>query len=150
LVEGSDAVRADAAADICKDVGPFAAHALRVGFHHTEIGTDERREIDLVDDKEIGPGNARAALARDLLAAGDVDDVDRDVGKFRRERRGEVAAPGLDKDQIEIREPAVHFRDGGKVYRGVLTDRRVGTAAGLDTHDALDGQRAGDGEQARV
>ena len=51
------------------------------------------------------------ALARDLLAAGDVDDVDRDVGELGREGRGEIVAAGFDENEIELRETRAHRVD---------------------------------------
>src|SRR5258706_10114601 len=53
--------------------GAFAAHLLRVVGHDLERGADHRRQVDLVDDEEIGLRDARPALARDLVARGDVD-----------------------------------------------------------------------------
>ena len=102
-----------------------------------------RREIDLVDDEQVGTGDARPALRRDLVAGRDVDDVDRHVGELRREGRGEVVAAGFDQHQIELGKLRSHLGDRGEVDRGVLADRGVRTAAGLDAGDALGRQRAG-------
>ena len=90
------------------------------------------------------------ALPRDLLAAGDVDDVDGEVGELGAEGGGEVVAAGFDQQQLEAGEAAGHLAHGGEVDRGVLADRGVRAAAGLDAHDALGRQGAGDGEQALV
>ena len=54
-----------------------AAHAPRVPLHDLERGADMRRQVRLVDDQQVGASDRRAALARDLLAGGDVDDIDR-------------------------------------------------------------------------
>src|SRR2546422_7776078 len=40
-----------------------------------------------------------------------------------------------------MREFLVHFVDGGKVHGGILPNRRMGTTACLDTHNALPRQR---------
>ena len=77
------------------------------------------------------------ALARDLLAAGDVDDVDGEVGELGAEGGGEVVAAGFDQQQLEAGEAAGHLAHGGQVDRGVLADRGVRAAAGLDAQDAL-------------
>ena len=53
---------------IGEDEGPLAAHLARVAVHHLEVGADQRREIDLVDDQQVGAGDAGPALARDLVA----------------------------------------------------------------------------------
>ena len=90
---------ARAVVQVGEDEGPVAAHPTRVAFHHIERRADVRREVDLVDDQQIGPRDAGPALARDLVARGDVDDVDRQVGELGREGRGQVVAAALDQDQ---------------------------------------------------
>ena len=80
-----------------EDEGALAAHPLGVAVHDFEAGADQRREIDLVDDEEVGAGDAGAAFARDFVAGGDVDHVDRQIGEFGREGRGEVIAVRLDQ-----------------------------------------------------
>ena len=50
-------------------------------------------------------------FARDFVAGGDVDDVDRQIGKLRGKGRGKVVAARLDQDQVEIRKKAVHIGD---------------------------------------
>ena len=109
------------------------------------------REIGLVDDQQIGPGDAGAALARDLVAAGDVDHVERQVGQLGAEGGGQVVAAALDDDEVErrgsVRDSAV---DGVEVDRRVLADRGVRAAAGLDADDALLGQRAAAHQELRV
>src|SRR5215204_566017 len=127
-----------------------APHPPRVLLHDGEARADMRREVDLVDDEKVGAGDPGTALARDLLAAGDVDDVDRQVGELWREGRGEVVAAGLDENEIELRETPRHRVDRREVDRAVLADGGVRAAAGLDAHDALLGQGTGDGQDARI
>ena len=91
-------------AQIGEDEGPRAAHALGLALHGFQRRADIGREIDLVDHQKVGAGDARAALRRDLVAGGDVDDVDGQIGKLRRKRRGEIVAAGFDQHQIERRE----------------------------------------------
>ena len=38
--------------EIRKEIGQVAPHSLAVPIHHGQIGSDMRREIDLVDDKK--------------------------------------------------------------------------------------------------
>ena len=102
--EAGDRVGAVSLAQGGEHVGPRAPHAPGIRLHHPEIGTDHGGEVGLVDDEEIGPGDAGAALAWDLLAASDIDDVEGEVGEFRREGRREVVAAGFDQDQVELRE----------------------------------------------
>src|SRR5207245_11665208 len=69
------------------------------------------REVDLVDDEQVRARDARSTLARDLLALGDVDHVDRRVHQLRAERRGQIIAAALDEEQIQsgkALEQAVH------------------------------------------
>src|SRR5204863_2990872 len=90
--EFDDSVDALAGLKIGEDKGPQAAHAPRVTVHHLEAGADQGREIGLVDDQEVGAGDAWAALARDLVARRDIDDVDRQIGELGREGGGEIVA----------------------------------------------------------
>ena len=83
--------------------------------HHVEVGADVRRQVDLVDDEQIAARHARAALARDLVAAGDVDDVDADVDELGAERRREVVAAGLEEHDLHVRERGAQRR---RVPRG--------------------------------
>ncbi len=123
--------------------GRCAAHLLGVAVHHLERGADIGREIDLVDDEQVGARDAGPALGRDLVAGRDIDDVDREIGKLRRKGRGEIVAAGFDQHQIEIGKARAHVGDGGEIDRGILADRGMRTAAGLDAGDALGRQRAG-------
>ena len=63
-----DLRHADAVADLRELERALAAHPARVAVHDLERGADVGREVDLVDDEEVGAGDARAALARDLVA----------------------------------------------------------------------------------
>src|SRR5271155_5625865 len=129
---------------------PRLAHARGVGRHHFERGADVRGEVDLVDHEQVGARDAGAALARDFLAARDVDDIDRDVGEFGRERRCEIVAARFDQDEVEIAKPLSHLVDRGQIDRGVFADRGMRAAAGLDAHDAVGIERARLDENARV
>ena len=86
---------------VAEDERTCAALHLGIMRHDVERGADHRRQIDLVDDQQIGLGDARAALARDLLAGCDVDDVEREVGELGRKGRGEVVTAGFDEDQLD-------------------------------------------------
>ena len=141
LDEGDDAVEAVAAAHVGEDVGALAAHALRVRLHHLEIGADIRREVDLVDDEKVGAGDAGAAFPRHLLAAGDVDNVNGEVGELRREGGGEVVTAQFDEDDIEIGKARSHLGNCLQVDRRVLANGGMRAAAGLDAEDALFGKR---------
>src|ERR1700753_3871489 len=47
-----------------------SAHGARVARHDVEARAHVGRQIGLVDDEEVGLGDARAALAGDLVTAG--------------------------------------------------------------------------------
>src|SRR5205823_1771664 len=81
---------------------------------------DMRGQVRLVDHQQVGPGDAGAALARDLVAARDVDDVDAQVRQLGAEGRGQVVAAALDDDQVQLRELARQAVDGVEVDRRVL------------------------------
>src|SRR4029079_9020493 len=100
-------------------------------LHHLQRGADMRRQIGLVDDQEIRPRDAGAALGGNLVAGGDVDHVDGQIGKLRRKGGGEVVAAGLDQHQVEVGKFSAHVGNSSKVDRGVLADRGVRAAAGL-------------------
>ena len=72
---------------------PVASHQLRVAGHDVEVRADVGREIDLVDHEQVGARDARSALARNLVAARDVDDVDRRIDQLRAEARRQVVPP---------------------------------------------------------
>ena len=82
------------------------------------------------------------ALARNLVARGDVDHVERQVRQLRAEGRGQVVAAALDDDQVEAGKVAASSASmAAEVHRRIFADRRVRAAAGLDADDAL-GARA--------
>src|SRR5260370_155814 len=87
--------------------------------------------------RQVGARDARAAFGRNLVAGGDVDDIKRQVRKLRRKCRRQVVAAGFDQNEIERRKFLLHLCDRGEIDRGVLADRGVRTAAGLDAGDAF-------------
>ena len=102
-----------------------------------------RGEIHLVDDEQVGADDAGAALARDVAAAGDVDDEDPPVDEVERKGRGEVVTARLEDDEIETGEARLQFVAGEDVERRVLADHRVRAGAGLDGGDARGVDEAG-------
>ena len=86
-------------------VGPSPRIFFGVALHDGEVGADVRREIGLVDHEQIALRDAGAALARHLVAAGDVDHVDRVVDELAAVLRGEVVAAALDEQQLGLRSP---------------------------------------------
>ena len=54
-----------------------------------------------------------------------------------------MSPPELDQHEIELREFLPHLGDRREVDRGILADRGMRAAAGLDAGDALGRERAG-------
>ena len=141
-----DRVDADAFADLCHDIGAGAAGCRGVGLQQGQIDADVGREVGFVDDEKVGAGDAGAAFARDVLAGGGVDDVDREVCKFGREGGGQVVAAAFDQDQVEVGEGLAQIGDGGKVDAGVFADGGMRSAAGFDAANAVCRQHLGAGQ----
>lgn len=126
------------------------AHAGGVGVHHIQIGAHVGGQVGLVDDEQVALGDARAALARDFLAGGDVDDVDGEVREFGAECGGQIVAAAFHEDDVGVGVLAQHAVDGFEVDGAVFADGGVGAAAGLHAQDALRWQGATHREQALV
>src|SRR3954453_4695338 len=97
LDEADDAVEPLALLEVGHDERPLAAHAPGVRLHLFQGCADMGRQVDLVDDKEVGPGDAGAALRRDLVAGRHVDDVNGDVGELRGKSGSEIITAGFDQ-----------------------------------------------------
>jgi hypothetical protein len=76
-----------------------------------------RGEIDLVDDQEIAAKQARPPLARDIVAARDVNHKDPPIDKVERKSRGQVVAAGFEKDQFQPGKSCFEIVSGGDVQR---------------------------------
>ena len=87
LDEAHHVVDALAALEVREHERARAALSARIALHDLERRADVRSEVDLVDHEQIRAGDAGAALARDLVAGRDVDDVDRQIGKLGRKGR---------------------------------------------------------------
>ena len=72
--------------------------------HQIDVRPDEGRKVGLVDHQQIGPQDAEPALARNIVAAGRIDDEQPIVDELEREGRGEIVAAGLDQHDIELRK----------------------------------------------
>ena len=88
-------VDAGAGAGVGRQDQAALAHRARFREHGVEIDADERRKIDLVDDQQIATQHARPALARNIVAAGDIDDENPPIDQIEREGRGEIVAAGI-------------------------------------------------------
>src|SRR5271170_6977210 len=89
---------------ISEDKWPLSARAPRISLHHAQIRTNIRGKIDLVNHQQPRADDSGTALARDLVALGHVDHIDRSVDQFGAERRGEIVAAAFDDQEIQVRE----------------------------------------------
>ena len=85
-----------------KNSGAPLSHLRRIALHNRQIRTHNLRQIDLVHDQQIRPGDTRPALARHLVPAGHIDHVDDEVGQFARVVGGQVVAAGLDQEEVGL------------------------------------------------
>src|SRR6516165_6231868 len=148
--EARDRIKPFAGFHIGENKWLFAAHSSGVALHDIERGADMRGKIDFIDDEKIRTGNARPAFAGDFFAARNINDIEGEIGEVGRESRGEIIPARFDKDQIELWKTRAHRRNGGEIDRGILADRGMRTAAGLDAKDALGVKRSGLGQNARI
>src|ERR1043166_9265091 len=115
--------------DLRKNDGAAAAHGMGVTLHHAQIGPDSLRQIRFVDDEQVGLGDAGAAFARNLITAGNINDVGAEVG-------GKIIAARLDEKQVGLKT-AMEFLQGDQVCGDVFTDGGVRASAGLHGANAL-------------
>src|SRR5215475_11081337 len=80
--EVNDAVDTTAGFEVGKDKGSLAAHSPCIALHDIQACADQRCQIGLVDDQQIGTSDTGAALSRDFVARRNIDDVDRQVDEF--------------------------------------------------------------------
>ena len=83
------------------NIGRPFAHGSRFGQHRVEIDADERRQVGLVDDQQVAAQHARPALARNVVAAGNVDHEHPPIDQIEREGRRKIVAAGFENDQLE-------------------------------------------------
>ena len=73
-------VQAMAVFDLGKHKGPLPSHQPGIPAHDLKVGADGLGQIGLVDDQQVGLGNARTAFARDFVAPSDVNDLNGKIG----------------------------------------------------------------------
>jgi len=76
---------------VAEDEWLRATHSRRITGHHFSEAPTIGARFDLVDDQEVRLGDAGPPCAGSCRGS-DVDDIERQVGKFRAEGRGEVVA----------------------------------------------------------
>jgi len=128
---------------------PALAHPLGLELHQVDVGAHGARQVALVDDEQIGARDAGPALARHLVAARNVDDVDDEVGQLARVVGGQIVAAALDQQQVRG-ELGLQALQRQQVGADVLAHGGVRAAARLDGDDALGRQRAVLGQELGV
>ena len=91
-------------------IGRLARTRLASASIGVELDADIRRQIDLVDDEQIAPQQSRSLLARNVVAARDVDHEDPPIDQIERKGRCEIVAAGLEQDQFDAGKPAPRAR----------------------------------------
>src|SRR4051794_6680335 len=76
----------------------FAPERARIPLHDREVGSNEWGEIYLVHDQELRASDAWTTLARHLVPASYVYDIDRGVHQLRAKRGRQVVSAALDED----------------------------------------------------
>ena len=101
-----DVVRnlADARAlrDLRKQKWTASSHPPRVARHDVQIGAHERSQVGLVDDEQVRLCDSGPPFARNLVAARDVDDVDREIRQLAAELSRQIVSPALDEQQLRM------------------------------------------------
>ena len=92
-----DVFDADAVFGLGEEKWTVAAHFDGVAFHDVEVGADDRGEVGFIDDEEVALRDARAAFARDFIAASNVDYLNGKIREFAAVTRGEIVPAGFDE-----------------------------------------------------
>lgn len=106
-------------------------HLPRVPFHNAKVSTHNFSQIRLVYDEQIALRDARAALARDLVATAHVNDVDDEVGQLATVVGSKVVAAALDQQQFRL-EFAMQILQRRQICRNILTYRGMRAATRLN------------------
>ncbi len=136
-----DFVHPDAIFDLGEEVRAVAAHPAGVTVHDGEVGADGLGQIGLVDDEQVGLGDAGSAFAGDLVAPGDIDDLNGKIGQLPAKAGGEIVAAGLEQEQIRAKAPVQLF-ERLQVQGDVIADGGMRAAPRLHRPDSLRFQRA--------
>lgn len=124
-------------------------HPSAVSLHDPQVCAYGLGQVAFVHDQKIALRDARPALARDLVAARNVDNVDDEVGQLARVVRRKVVPAGLNQQQISVKL-VVQLRECKEVRGDVFTDGGMGAAARLNGDDTLGGQGVVLGEELAV
>src|ERR1700733_10622258 len=119
----------DAGSRIGGDDGPIGANPSGLRQHRLKLHSDIRRQIDLVDDKQIAAQQPRSPLARNIVAARDVDHKDPPIDQIKREGRREVVTARLEQAQFDTGKSGFEVVAGGNIQGWILADHGVRAGA---------------------
>src|ERR1700730_6199619 len=94
-------------------------------------------EIRFVDANQVGIGDTRAALARNLVTGADVDHTDPPVHKLAGEGGGEIVSSRLDEYHLDLRLLLHQVQHRGVVDRDIITNGGVRAPTRSHTDDAI-------------
>src|SRR5262245_4783459 len=134
-------LQARATLEVREDEWSLTAHHPGVAGHDVEARADVRGKVDLVDHEEIRTGHARTAFTRDLVASGDVDDIDGSVHELGAEAGRQIVAARLEKHDLQIRVPFGQLVERVEVHRCVFPNGGVRASPRLHADDAIASQR---------
>src|SRR5690606_35055327 len=83
------------------------AHRGGVPRHHRQVRPHVRRQVVLVEDREVRLGAPRPVLAGALVPGGPADREDEEVRQRGAEGEGEVVPAALDQHQVAVGEPGL-------------------------------------------
>src|SRR5271170_7594017 len=137
-------------AQVGENERPLAARDTRVALHHAKIRSDIGSKIDFVDYQQARSHDSRPALARNLVAFGDVDHVDSRVPHLGAESRRKIVPATLDDHDSQIGEAPRQLVQRLEIHRGIFADRGMRTSPRLHAEDSLRGQHSPPGKKLRV
>jgi hypothetical protein len=130
----------DSILDLRENKRAIAAHLFCVTLHHLQVGSHCLGQICFVDHEQVGLCNPRAAFARNLITARDINDLNGVVSQLAAEAGGEVITARLDEQNCRVKL-AVEFFQREKVRRYVFADRGMRAATCLDGANTLGFER---------
>lgn len=111
--------------------GTAFPHPPRIALHYLQVCTHRRGEINFIDHQQVTARYTGPAFTRNLIAAGDVDDIHDEISELARVIGGKVIAAGLDQEDVGLEVGLQRFQ-GKEVDGDVLAHRGVRTAASFN------------------
>ena len=150
LNEGGDFGEAKAILEIAHHKWAIPSHFSGISFHDFQRSADVWSEVNLVNDQKVGFGDAWSSFAGDFFPTGHINDINRQIGKFRTESRGQVIAARLNKYNVGIWVPFQHPIDGFQIDRRVLANGRVWAPSGFNSENPFGRKGAGDNQKPLI